>query len=106
MENTTRAKKLADKKAELLAEIAKIEAKEKAAKAKDRARERKRIDNKKYLLGAMMLAKMAESEESRSVIMEEVDIYMTRDIDREAFGLPIPAPVRPVAPPLSEKQGV
>lgn len=63
----------------------KIEARKKTlASKKTRAAETK----KKILIGALMLDKMDQQEETRISILAELDQFLTRKSDRAIFGLP------------------
>lgn len=64
----------------------KIEARKKTlASKKTRAAETK----KKILIGAMMLEKMNQQEETRIRMMEELDLFLKRNSDRALFDLPV-----------------
>lgn len=63
----------------------KIEARKKTlASKKTRAADTK----KKILIGALMLEKMDQQEETKIRILAELDQFLTRDSDRALFDLP------------------
>lgn len=62
-------------------------------KAKERKTEAKMLNQKKYLLGALMLEKMALDKTMEANVLRELNKFLTRPSDRAKFGLPpLPKP--------------
>ena len=72
---------LLEKRERLNAQIVKQRNKESQLK-------RKRDTRRKILLGALVMNLMDSGELSREKMMEELDAYLTKDIDRALFDLP------------------
>ena len=72
---------LLEKRERLNAQIVKQRNKESQLK-------RKRDTRRKILLGALVMNLMDSGELSREKMMEELDVYLTKDIDRALFDLP------------------
>ena len=88
-----RIKLLEDKLKQEKAKKQKIEARKRTIESKvQRATDTRR----KILVGAFMLDRMAKNEETKNKVLGQLDQYLTRDDDRELFGLsPLPSPPTP-----------
>ncbi len=75
-----RLEQLKKKREQLNAQIQKVE-------ASTRTKERKQETRRKILVGAYFLNK-AEEENSMEDLTQQIDDYLTRNIDRVLFGLP------------------
>ena len=64
----------------------KIEARKKTLTSK---RTRATETKKKILIGSLMLKKMEQHEETRIMVLAELDKFLTRNSDRAIFGLVI-----------------
>ena len=78
---TKRLETLLKKREQLNAQIIKQRNKESQLKRKQNTR-------RKILLGALVMNLMEKEELSREQIMKELDVYLTKDIDRALFDLP------------------
>lgn len=67
-------------------ESKKMKAKRDAAMESKEARTR--VENMKYLIGAMVMKRMDESEASKKEILAEMDKFLTKPRDRALFSLP------------------
>ena len=68
-----------------------IDAQIECIKAEEAAEERKRDARRKIVVGAMVLGMVERGEWPRERLLEKLDTYLTREHDRELFGL-APAP--------------
>ena len=68
-----------------------IDAQIEGIKAEEAAEERKRDARRKIVVGAMVLGMVERGEWPRERLLEKLDAYLTREHDRELFGL-APAP--------------
>ena len=74
--------KLIAKREQLNARIQKIRARESTKKRKEDTR-------RKILLGALVMEMMEKQELSREKIMKRLSGFLTREIDRKLFNLPV-----------------
>ena len=80
-ESKKKIDKLKEQRDKLNARIQAVEAREKTA-------ERKRDTRRKVLVGAYGLEKAASTENGMADLIKRLDGYLTRDADRDLFGLP------------------
>lgn len=73
--------RLQEKRDQLNAQIQSVRAREQAKKRKEDTR-------KKVLVGAMIMDKVERGEWPKDKLHDALDQYLTRDRDRELFGLP------------------
>ena len=50
---------------------------------------RKEDTRRKILLGALMMEMMKQGELDEKKILKKLDVYLTKDIDRNLFALPV-----------------
>ncbi len=77
-----RLSQLLKKREELSAQIQKIRAREATQKRKEDTR-------RKILLGALVMEMMSKGELDRDKLMKRLDGFLTREIDRKLFELPV-----------------
>ncbi len=77
-----RLEQLLKKREELSAQIQKIRAREATQKRKENTR-------RKILLGALVMEMMSKGELDRDKLMKRLDGFLTREIDRKLFELPV-----------------
>ncbi len=77
-----RLEQLLKKREELSAQIQKIRAREATQKRKEDTR-------RKILLGALVMEMMSKGELDRDKLMKRLDGFLTREIDRKLFELPV-----------------
>lgn len=58
--------------------------------AAEKKRERENDTRRKILIGAMIMDRIDNGKETEEKIKELMDTFLTRDKDRELFGLPVP----------------
>ncbi len=76
-----------DKLAKLKAQKAKLDAKIQLAEARHKTTQRKEDTRRKILVGAYYL-EQAEKTHGLEVLTHQLDSFLTRDSDRQLFGLP------------------
>ena len=79
---TKRLDELLKKREQLNAQIQQVRASQAAQKRKEDTR-------KKILLGALMMSMMEKGELDKGKMMKRLDEFLTRDIDRKLFELPL-----------------
>lgn len=72
----------------LLEKEKQLKARIQAAKSKEREKERKLETRRKILIGAMVLEGMKNSDDYKEKIIQNLDKYLTKNKDRNLFGLP------------------
>ena len=77
-----RLSQLLKKREELSAQIQKIRAREATQKRKEDTR-------RKILLGVLVMEMMSKGELDRDKLMKRLDGFLTREIDRKLFELPV-----------------
>ena len=77
-----RLSQLLKKREQLSAQIQKIRAREATQKRKEDTR-------RKILLGALVMEMMSKGELDRNKLMNQLDDFLTREIDRKLFDLPV-----------------
>ncbi len=77
-----RLEQLLKKREELSAQIQKIRAREATQKRKEDTR-------RKILLGALVMEMMSKGELNGDKLMKRLDGFLTREIDRKLFELPV-----------------
>ncbi len=77
-----RLQQLLKKREQLSAQIQKIRAREATQKRKEDTR-------RKILLGALVMEMMSKGELNRDKLMKRLDGFLTREIDRKLFELPV-----------------
>lgn len=85
-------KKAREKKAKLEAETKdkseKLKNQIKRLEQQEKAKERKRDTRRKILAGSLVLERMGKDPAFAEKLKSDLDKFLTRDIDRELFGLP------------------
>jgi len=76
-----RIKQLEEKKQQINARIQKL-------KAQESEKKRKQETRRKILLGAWVLNKIEKGDWSKDDIWNEMDEYLTKEVDRKLFDLP------------------
>ncbi len=76
-----RIKQLEEKKQQINARIQKL-------KAQESEKKRKQDTRRKILLGAWVLNKIEKGDWSKEDIWDEMDEYLTKEVDRKLFDLP------------------
>ena len=79
---TKRLEQLLKKREKLSAQIQKIRAREATQKRKEDTR-------RKILLGALVMEMMDKGELNRDKIWKRLDSFLTRELDRKLFALPL-----------------
>ncbi len=77
-----RLEQLLEKRSQLNAQIQKIRARETSQK-------RKEDTSRKILLGALVMEMMSKGELDRDKLMKRLDGFLTLEIDRKLFELPV-----------------
>ncbi len=78
----SKLEQLLKKREQLNAQIQKVRAAESARKRKEETR-------RKVLLGALMMEMMEQGELDREPILERLDLFLTKELDRRLFDLPL-----------------
>ena len=74
---------------ELLKKREQLNAQIQKARSRESAQKRKEDTRRKILLGALMMQMMEKGELERDKILKKLDGFLTRDIDRKLFDLPL-----------------
>ena len=83
----SKAQRIAEKRAELKSQLAKLDKAERIQEAQEAAAQKKQLDRKKYILGAWVLAKMKDPQVEKETL-EELSFFLKRDSERAVFGFP------------------
>lgn len=87
MTNEDRLRRLQEQKEKAQHKAKEIERKMQSIRAKEQAQERKLDTRRKVLLGALLLEQMEGNETKKREIMMQLDSFLTRNNDRDLFGL-------------------
>ena len=74
---------------QLLKKRSQLNAQIQQLRARDAAQKRKEDTRRKILLGALVMEMMEKGELDRDKLMKRLDGFLTREIDRKLFELPV-----------------
>jgi predicted membrane chloride channel (bestrophin family) len=89
MKGRSMAKKTVEQIERLKQRKAQLEARLQMLEARQRTQDRKRDTRRKVLAGAMILHQVETRRFPRDEFIRMMDEFLTRDYDRELFGLPV-----------------
>ncbi len=87
----------------ILQQQAKLKTRLQVIKARERVKEKKIEDRKKFLLGGLILERMKSGLMVEADVLAMLDGYLTSDRDRALFGLSLNNPEKPVSKSKSKK---